>query len=163
MIVTGGILVVLMIISAAIPSEDAKNTSSSSSSSPASDASDQPASKSPAEPADPEKPNEATEDNAPHVASNQPVTVDGLVWTVKSVKTASTIGDPTIGTDEAASGVFVITTLQVHSTKGETATLTDNAFALEAGNGDATYSPDNGGTTAALLSSGGGNAQPFFL
>jgi uncharacterized protein DUF4352 len=92
------------------------------------------------------------------------VTVDGLVYSVQSVKTAAQLGDPTIGTEENAGGVFVIAKLKAHSTKGESATLSYDTIKLEVPNGP-TYSADLEGSTAGLLASGGGGSseEPFFL
>jgi hypothetical protein len=156
----------LAILSSMLSSPEDKGNSGEGAASAgnASSGADLPASGSDAEAqADPEKPNEATDDNTPGVGPNGQVTVDGLVWSVASAKTASTLGDPAIGTDEAADGVFVIVTLNVHSTKGETVTLTDEVVKIEGGPEGATYSADTDGTTAALLSSSSADVEPFFL
>jgi hypothetical protein len=81
-----------------------------------------------------------------------------------SAKTSEQLGDTSIGLGEKADGVFVVTRLRVHSTKGETAALSDDTIKLEVPGG-ATYSADIEGSTAALLSSGGGgqSEEPFFL
>lgn len=165
-IITGAI--VALIITASAASNGGGNGSTGNK------ASDQPSSKEstkqnsskdqPKDSGNPEKPNEATDDNTPHVGPNGKVTVDGLVYSVQSVKTASQLGDPTIGTGENADGVFVVAKLKVHSTKGESATLTDDTIKLEVPNGS-TYSADLEGSTAALLASSGGGSseEPFFL
>jgi hypothetical protein len=96
------------------------------------------------------------------VGPGKKVTVDGLVYSVLSVKTAKSLGNPTIGTDERAAGTFVIVQLSLHSTKNEAVTLTGDTVKLVA-RGAAEYSPDSEGSTAALLSAGSGADKPFFL
>jgi hypothetical protein len=92
------------------------------------------------------------------VSSTASVRVDALIWHVKSVQTAKTIGDQAYGLGAKASGRFVVVKLRVHSDKNESATLADNVFKLEIdGN---TYDPDNDGTVAVL---GEGGDRPFFL
>jgi Domain of unknown function (DUF4352)/Protein of unknown function (DUF2510) len=113
-------------------------------------------------PNSPEKPNEATDDCIPRVAAGEKVTVDGLVYSIRSASTAESLGDSTIGTNESADGVFVIVKLRVQSTKGEAVTLTGDTVKLVA-RGAAEYSPDTEGSTAALLAGGQGADEPFFL
>jgi hypothetical protein len=81
---------------------------------------------------------------------------------VKSAKTADSLGDPSIGTDAKPDGVFVVVKLGVHSTKGETAQLSDDTFKVET-KGGPSYSADTEGSTAALLDSGSSADEPFFL
>jgi hypothetical protein len=166
-IVVGAIVALVMVVAAMSPAE--KDTSgggtvaSESSSASASGASKSSDTGSAASQESAQKPNEATDDNTPHVGPHGTVTVDGLKWSLSEVRTAKTIGDPSIGTEAAADGVFVIATLKVHSTKGETATLMDDVVQVEGGKEGAVYSSDTDGTTAAMLSSGSGDAEPFFL
>ena len=166
-IVVGAIVALVMVVAAMSPAE--KDTSgggtvaSESSSNSASGASKRSDTGSAASQESAQKPNEATDDNTPHVGPDGKVTVDGLEWSLSDVRTAQTIGDPSIGTDAAADGVFVIATLKVHSTKGETATLMDDVVQVEGGKEGAVYSSDTDGSTAAMLSSGSGDAEPFFL
>jgi Protein of unknown function (DUF2510)/Domain of unknown function (DUF4352) len=161
-IITGAVLALIIIASAASSGGGNSSTSNKASDEASSKGSTkQNRSK---DSGNPEKPNEATDDNTPHVGPNGKVTVDGLVYSVQSVKTASQLGDPTIGTGENADGVFVVAKLKVKSTKGESATLTDDTIKLEVPNGP-TYSADLEGSTAALLGSGGSGSseEPFFL
>jgi hypothetical protein len=111
---------------------------------------------------DPEKPNNATDDYTPHVGANAQVTVDGIVYSVESVRQAKSIGDATIGTDEQASGTYVIADISAHSTKGESATLTDETFKVTY-KGGPEYSADTDGTVALQLSGDNGGSDPFFL
>lgn len=99
----------------------------------------------------------ATDDCTPHVGSTGKVRVDALIWHVRSVQTAKTIGDQTYGLGAKASGRYVIVKLKVHSDKDESAQLSDNVIKLEIdGN---TYDPDNDGTVAMI----GDGQEPFFL
>jgi hypothetical protein len=99
----------------------------------------------------------ATDDCTPRVGPNGRVRVDALVWRVTGVSRAKTIGDLTYGLGEKADGVFVVVNLKVTSRKNESATLSDESIALEAGQN--TYSADTDGTVAAL----GEGADPLFL
>jgi len=105
----------------------------------------------------------ATDDCTPHVGSHRQIRVDAIYWRVLSAKTASSLGDASIGTGQNADGVFVIAKVKARSDKNESATLTDDAFKLTY-KGGPEYSVDNEGSTAALLSSGSDSAEePFFL
>lgn len=158
-LITSGIIALIIIISAASGGGDdgagtQGNDGAPEQSAPAKEVTPQ---------GTPGKPNEATGENTPHVGANEKVTVDGLVYSVRSAKTTEQLGDPSIGTGAKADGVFVVARLRVHSTKGETATLSDDTIKLEVPDGP-TYSADSEGSTAALLSGGGGQSQePFFL
>jgi hypothetical protein len=99
----------------------------------------------------------ATDDCTPHMTGKQSVRVDALIWSVKSAKTASGIGDQTYGAGATATGRFVIVKIGVHSDKNESATLSDEAIKLEVGGN--TYDADNDGTVAASLD----GQDPFFL
>jgi hypothetical protein len=159
-IITAGIVALIVIISAS--SSGGGNGGSTGGSDNAADES--PSAQEAAPQGTPGKPNEATDDNTPHVGPNEKVTVDGLVYSLASAKTSEQLGDTSIGLGEKADGVFVVVRLRVHSTKGETATLSDDTIKLEVPDG-ASYSADIEGSTAALLSSGGGgqSEEPFFL
>lgn len=133
-IVTGSIIALLIVAGALGGQEQPSDPSSGGQSGQA---------KQPAEPAQPQakksgcsatpgKPNQATESCAPRVGPGKKVTVDGLVYSVLSVKTAKSLGNPTIGTDERAAGTFVIVQLSVHSTKNEAVTLTGDTVKLVA-------------------------------
>jgi hypothetical protein len=105
----------------------------------------------------------ATDDCTPHVSLKKQIRVDAIYWRVLSAKTASSLGDSSIGTGENADGVFVVAKVKARSDKNESATLTDDAFKLTY-KGGPEYSVDNEGSTAALLSSGSDSAEePFFL
>ena len=164
--ITAGIVALIVIISAASGGGgDSGSTSGNENAGSNENAADQsPSSQEAAPQGTPGKPNEATDDNTPHVGPNEKVTVDGLVYSLASAKTSEQLGDTSIGLGEKADGVFVVTRLRVHSTKGETATLSDDTIKLEVPDG-ASYSADTEGSTAALLSSGGGgqSEEPFFL
>jgi hypothetical protein len=110
---------------------------------------------------DPEKPNKASDDYTPHVGRKGKVTVDGIVYSVKSVKQTKSIGDSSIGADEQASGTYLIVDIAAHSTKGETATLSDETFKVTY-DGGPEYSADTDGTTALTLA-GDSGSEPFFL
>lgn len=111
---------------------------------------------------DPEKPNNATDDHTPRVASNGKITVDGIVYSVTSVDQRKTIGDPTFGAEEQASGTYLVVNVKAHSTKGETATLSDDTFKVTY-EGGPEYSADTDGTVALLLEGGESGSEPFFL
>lgn len=99
----------------------------------------------------------ATDDCTPHINLGGSVRVDALVWKVKSVSTATQIGDQQYGLGAKADGRFVVVSLSVHSDRNESATLTDNVFQLEVGGN--TYDTDSDGTIAAI----GAGQQPLFL
>ncbi len=99
----------------------------------------------------------ATADCTPRVGSNGQVRVDALYWRVTGAETAKSIGDPSIGLDQKASGTYLIVKLRVRSDKNESATLTPNVIQLDAGG--TTYDPDNDGTVAAI----GQGEEPLFL
>ena len=99
----------------------------------------------------------ATDDCTPHVPSGGSVRVDALIWRVRSVRTAKTLGDQTYGLGAKAQGRFVVVKLRVHSDKNESATLSDDTVKLVIGGN--TYDADNDGTVAAM----GSGEQPFFL
>lgn len=99
----------------------------------------------------------ATDDCTPSVGPNGKVRVDALTWQIVNVTTAKSLGDASIGLDEQADGVFVITTLRVHSNKDESATLSDDVIKLT-GKGTE-YSADNEGTVAAI----GSGQDPLFF
>ena len=111
---------------------------------------------------DPEKPNTASDDYTPRVGPNGKITVDGIVYSVESVEQVKSIGDTTIGTAEQASGTYVIVEISAHSTKGETATLSDDTFKVTY-EGGPEYSADNDGTVALTLSGDDSGSDPFFL
>lgn len=111
---------------------------------------------------DPEKPNNAGDDYTPHVRASGQVTVDGIVYSVNSVKQRKTIGDPTFGADEQASGTYLVVNIGAHSTKGETATLTDETFKVTY-DGGPEYSTDTDGTVALTMEGGDSGSEPFFL
>jgi len=100
---------------------------------------------------------EASSDCTPHVGPDGNVRVDALIWQVTDARTATTLGDSTIGLDEQADGVFVVVDLKVRSDKDESVTLTDTAFQLEVGGN--TYDTDSDGTFAAI---GTGDDPLFF-
>lgn len=156
-IVAGAILAIAIIASAFSSSEDKGGGGQAEKSSDASGGSGN-SDSSQSEP----KSTKATDDNTPHVGPKGNVTVDGLVYSIPSARTASTLGDPSIGTDAKAAGVFVLLKVRVHSTKGETTTLTDDTIKLEAKN-SSVYSADTEGSTAALLVSDNADSKPFFL
>jgi hypothetical protein len=110
----------------------------------------------------PEKPNNASDDYTPHVGANEPVTVDGIVYSVKSVKQRKSIGDPQFGAAEQASGKYLVVDIAAHSTKGESATLSDNTFKVTY-DGGPSYSADTDGTVALQLAGADGGSEPFFL
>jgi hypothetical protein len=100
---------------------------------------------------------EATDDCTPHVGAKGSVKVDGLVWKLKNVKTASAIGDQAYGLGEEANGIYIVADLSVTSTKDESVTITEEAINLVAEEGN-TYSTDSDGTFAAI-----GEGQEAFL
>jgi uncharacterized protein DUF2510/uncharacterized protein DUF4352 len=109
---------------------------------------------------------EATESRTPRVGPNGTVTVDGLVYSIRSARTARLLGDPKLGTDEKADGVFVVAKVNVKSTKRESVTLTDETIKLETSKLETSkgrrYSVDTEGATAALFTRGA-DAKPFLL
>jgi hypothetical protein len=111
---------------------------------------------------DPEKPNSASDDYTPHVGRKESVTVDGIVYSVNSAKQRKSIGNPQFGADEQASGTYLIVDIAAHSTKGESATLSDNTFKVTY-DGGPEYSADTDGTVALQLSGSDGGSEPFFL
>ena len=77
-------------------------------------------------------------------------------------RTASSLGDTSLGLGHEADGVYIVVKLQVHSVKSESATLTSDVIQLEA-NGRR-YSPDDNGTIAAIEQQSNSSAsEPFFL
>lgn len=100
---------------------------------------------------------EATDDCTPHVGAKGSVKVDGLVWKLRNVRTASAIGDQAYGLGEKANGVYIVADLGVTSTKDESVTITEEVIHLVAEEGN-TYSTDSDGTIAAI-----GNGQEAFL
>jgi uncharacterized protein DUF4352/uncharacterized protein DUF2510 len=100
---------------------------------------------------------EANSNCTPHVGPEESVRVDALIWQVTGARTATTLGDSTIGLDEQADGVFVVVDLKARSDKDESVTLTDTAFQLEVGGN--TYDTDSDGTFAAI---GTGDDPLFF-
>lgn len=99
----------------------------------------------------------ATDECTPHVGFGGSVRVDALIWKVRSVRTATTLGDQQYGLGAKADGRFVIVTLAVHSDKDESATLSGDSVQLEIGGN--TYDTDSDGTVAAV----GAGEDPFFL
>jgi hypothetical protein len=99
----------------------------------------------------------ATDDCTPHLGASHKVRVDALVWNIKSVRMAKTLGDTTYGLGEKADGEYVIVKLGVTSKRDESATLTDDVMHLQIG--DKTYSADTDGTVAAM----GAGQQPFWF
>lgn len=89
----------------------------------------------------------ATDDCTPDVRFGGSVRVDALIWKVRSVRLADTIGDQTYGLGAKADGRFVVVDLQVRSDKDESATLTGNEVQLDVGGN--TYDADSDGTFAA--------------
>jgi hypothetical protein len=88
--------------------------------------------------------------------------VDALVWKVLSARTASSLGDTSLGLGHKADGIYIVVKLQVHSAKSESATLTNDVIQLEA-NGRR-YSPDDNGTIAAIEQQSNSSAsEPFFV
>lgn len=163
-----GIFAVLLVLGALAPSEDKSSDDSASDNTSQSEEATTPAeTPAPAEPAE-EKPkpaakpepvdcgNKATDECTPRVNLGGSVRVDAIVWKVKSVSTASELGDPDLF-GEKADGRFVVVTLSAHSEKNESATLTNNAFQLEIGGNK--YDTDSDGTIAAV----GAGEEPFFL
>lgn len=110
----------------------------------------------------PEKPKScgttATDDCTPRVGPNGKVRVDALVWEIQSAKTATSLGDTSIGLGEKANGIYVVANLKVTSQKDESATLSDEIVTLNVDGGN-TYKPDSDGTIAAV----GAGDEPFFL
>lgn len=86
----------------------------------------------------------------------QTVKLQGTQYTVKSAKTASTVGGEFM--QEKASGTYVVVTLTIENKKDETKTFSDSATKFIAANGKS-YSTD----TDATISSMGDNEQPLFL
>jgi hypothetical protein len=166
---TLGIFVLLVVIGAASGGGEESTDSSDNSSAPAEEP------KSDSKPADeqqdeepkeeepkPEEPEDcgtdATDDCTPHVGPNAKVKVDALVWEIQSAETAPSIGDASIGFDEKANGVYVITNLKVTSTKSESVTISDDVVTLNVEGGN-TYKSDSDGTFAAI----GEGEDAFFL
>lgn len=110
---------------------------------------------------DPEKPNNASDDCTPHVGPNAKVTVDGVVYRITGLEQTTAIGDAQFGTQEKASGVYLVLSISAHSTKGETVQLSDDTFKVTYEDGPE-YSTDSDGTIAVTLA-GDGGGDPFFL
>jgi hypothetical protein len=158
--VVGLFIVIAIATSTSSTTEEGSSDSGSSSSSSSSGSGSKNSEKAKAN-EDPEKPNNASDDYTPHVGANGRITVDGIVYSVNSVEQRKTIGDTTIGTAEQASGTYLVVNLDAHSTKGETATLTDETFKVSY-KGGPEYSADTDGTVA-LTMEGNGSGDPFFL
>lgn len=142
-------LVALIVISAAAGSSSDKKSSGGDSAKPSSSA--------PSTNSADSCGSTATDDCTPHVGPNQSVKVDALVWRVSSASTTAQIGDTTYGLGSKADGVYVVVKLRVHSTRDESATLTDSVIKLETEG--TTYDPDLDATVASI----GSGAEPFFL
>jgi hypothetical protein len=164
--VAGAIAAVVVIAIAASGSDNSTDTSNSGGGSDSAAKKDDAKSKGDERKAkaneDPEKPNNASDDYTPHVKSKESVTVDGIVYSVRSVKERKSIGDPQFGLDEQASGTYLVVDIAAHSTKGETATLSDGTFKVTY-DGGPEYSADTDGTVALTLDGGDAGADPFFL
>jgi hypothetical protein len=103
---------------------------------------------------------QATENCTPHVALSQPVRVDAIIYNVVSVRTTAAIGDPSL-LGARATGTFIVVTLNAHSVKDTSDTLTDATIKLTVPNGPE-YSASTDASTALLGNSSTGQ-QPFFL
>jgi hypothetical protein len=160
--IAGGValLAIVVIASSSTSTTEDGSSSSSSSSSGGGKSSERSEAKANAN-EDPEKPNNASDDHTPRVGASGRITVDGIVYSVSSVEQRKSIGDTTFGTAEQASGTYLIVNLDAHSTKGETATLTDETFKVTY-DGGPEYSADTDGTVA-LTMEGSGSGEPFFL
>src|SRR5436190_16318161 len=97
----------------------------------------------------------ATTDNTPHVGPHGHVRVDALVWRLRNVKVTKTIQNAISPT--RADGVFIIATLQVHSVKDQSATMSSDVVKLKDGN--RTYSTSDKGETAVMIN----GDEPFLL
>jgi len=85
------------------------------------------------------------------VAIGETIELQGTRYTVKSAKTAPTVGGEFF--EEKAGGVYVIVELTIENTKDETKTFLDEAAKLVGGNGKK-YSTDSDGTIAAISDDG---------
>lgn len=99
----------------------------------------------------------ATDDCTPHAGPGKTVEVDAMTWRILSAKTASSIGDTSIGLGEKANGVFIVVKLKVKSSHDESVTLSDDVISLDAKGNE--YKPDTDGSVAAI----GSGEEPFFL
>jgi hypothetical protein len=81
------------------------------------------------------------------VAIGETIELEGTRYTVKSAKTAPTVGGEFF--EEKAGGVYVIVELTIENSKDETKTFMSNAAKLMGGN-DKKYSTDDDGTIAAI-------------
>ena len=81
------------------------------------------------------------------VAVGETIELEGTRYTVKSAKTASTVGGEFF--EEKAGGVYVIVELTIENTKDETKTFLSEAAKFIGGN-DKKYSTDDDGTVAAI-------------
>lgn len=84
------------------------------------------------------------------------------MYGVSSVQQRKTIGNAEFGAAEQASGTYLVVKLDAHSTKGETATLTDETFKVTY-DGGPEYSADTDGTVALTMEGGDSSSEPFFL
>jgi hypothetical protein len=99
----------------------------------------------------------ASDDNTPSVGPNGSVEVDTLRWHLRDATKTGTIGDQRYGLGEEANGVFVVTELSVTNNKSESVTLTSDTVSLVAG--DSTYEADTN-AESALIADG---EKTFFL
>jgi hypothetical protein len=81
------------------------------------------------------------------VAIGDTIELEGTRYTVKSAKTAKTVGGDFF--EEKAGGVYVIVELTIENTKDETKTFMSEAAKIIGGNGKK-YSTDDDGTIAAI-------------
>jgi hypothetical protein len=97
----------------------------------------------PAQPAKPACTSKATDDCTPHVGPNNSVRVDALRWRVSDVTTATNIGASEFDDGTNADGTFIIATLNVHSSRKESADLmgVDDLVSLKIGGTN--YSPSS--------------------
>jgi hypothetical protein len=102
---------------------------------------------------------EASDANTPHMTAKESVKVDGVIYRIKSARTATKLGGEY--TSAEADGVFLVVKLTANSVRKESSTLNDDSIGLEAGG--KTYKPDTEGTTALQLSGGSKSDEPFFL
>ncbi len=100
----------------------------------------------PATPSTPRKDDKVGTKSNP-VAIGETIELQGTRYTVKSAKTAPTVGGEFL--EEKAGGVYVIVELTIENTKDETKTFLDEAAKLIGGNGKK-YSTDSDGTFAAI-------------
>lgn len=89
------------------------------------------------------------------VAAGETVELEGTRYTVKSAKTAASVGDEFF--KETAGGVYVVVELTIENTKDETKTFLSEAAKFIGGN-DKKYTTDDDGTIAAI-----GDGEPLIF